>query len=143
MCVKTSGPEPRPTFHERGVGPAVVVEVRAVDVPQAVIPQLGRVAQTLQDGVHETLETGKNTVSSIRNGQSAALRTLRVSESEVKKHSRCCPGSSAPPGPEDSCSVQTEREEVLADSCIWWGIIKVSDSRSVTQAVSLCANMGH
>lgn len=80
MCVKTSGPEPRPTFHERRVGPAVVVEVRAVDVPQAVIPQLGRVAQTLQDGVHETLETGKKTVSSIRNGQSV----LRVSESEVK-----------------------------------------------------------
>lgn len=47
------------TFHESGVGPAVVVEVCAVDVHQAVVPQLLSVAQTLQDGVHETLETEK------------------------------------------------------------------------------------
>lgn len=45
-----------PTFHECGVGPAVVVEVRAMDVPQAVLSQLRGVAQTLKDGVHETLE---------------------------------------------------------------------------------------
>jgi len=46
------------TFHERGVHRAVVVvvEVGAMDVPQAVVAQLRRVAQALQDGVHEALE---------------------------------------------------------------------------------------
>lgn len=47
------------TFHESGAGPAVVVEVCAVDVHQTVVPQLLSVAQTLQDGVHETLEREK------------------------------------------------------------------------------------
>lgn len=41
------GSESRPTFHESGVGPTVVVEICAVDVPQAVISQLWSVAQTL------------------------------------------------------------------------------------------------
>lgn len=46
------------TFHERHVG-AAVVEVWAMDVCQAVISQLGSVAQTLQDWVHETLQIKK------------------------------------------------------------------------------------
>lgn len=41
--------ESGPTFHEQRVSPAVVVEVAAMDVFQAVISQLGGVAQTLQD----------------------------------------------------------------------------------------------
>lgn len=49
------------TFHESSVGPAVVVEVRAVDVSQAVISQLGSVAETLQDRVHEALRTANTT----------------------------------------------------------------------------------
>lgn len=43
------------TLHESGLGPAVVVEVGAVRVPQTVVPQVRSVAQTLQDRVHETL----------------------------------------------------------------------------------------
>lgn len=37
------------TLHESGLGPAVVVEVGAVRVPQTVVPQVRCVAQTLQD----------------------------------------------------------------------------------------------
>lgn len=54
--------ESQHTFHESSVGPAVVVEVRAVDVSQAVISQLGRVAETLQDRVHEALRTANITL---------------------------------------------------------------------------------
>lgn len=52
--------EARPTFHESCLGLAVVVEVHAVDVPQAVVPQLRSVTQTLQDGVHEALQQHKH-----------------------------------------------------------------------------------
>lgn len=55
----TCGLTARPTFHESSVSPAVVVEVSAMDVSQAVVSQLGGVTQTLQDGVHETLEITK------------------------------------------------------------------------------------
>lgn len=50
------------TFHESCAGCAVVVvvEVSAVEVHQAVVSQLLSIAETLQDGVHETLETIEN-----------------------------------------------------------------------------------
>lgn len=44
------------TFHERGVGAAVVVKVPAVQVVQAVISQAVCVAETLKDAVHEALQ---------------------------------------------------------------------------------------
>lgn len=44
------------TLHQRSFGPAVVVEVGAVRVTQTVVPQVMSVAQTLQNGVHETLQ---------------------------------------------------------------------------------------
>lgn len=52
------------TFHEGGVGAAVVVKVSAVRVVQAVVPQAVCVAETLQDTVHETLQ-GKTANSEI------------------------------------------------------------------------------
>lgn len=48
------------TFHEGGVGAAVVVKVSAVRVVQAVVSQAVCVAQTLQDTIHETLEREQN-----------------------------------------------------------------------------------
>lgn len=47
------------TFHQSSIRPAVVVEVYAMDVSQAVVSQLWGVTQTLQDWVHETLENHK------------------------------------------------------------------------------------
>lgn len=44
------------TLHQHSFGPADVVEVSAVRVTQTVVPQVMSVAQTLQNGVHETLQ---------------------------------------------------------------------------------------
>lgn len=48
--------ETRPTFHQGRVFPAGGPLVHVMDVPQTVVSQLRRVAQTLEDGVHEALE---------------------------------------------------------------------------------------
>ena len=45
------------TFHEGGVGAAVVVKVSAVRVVQAVVSEAVGVTETLQDTVHEALRT--------------------------------------------------------------------------------------
>lgn len=52
------------TFHEGCVSAAVVVKVSAVGVVQAVVSQALRVAETLQDTVHETLR-GETTENSL------------------------------------------------------------------------------
>lgn len=112
--------ESPPTFHESGVRVAVVVEVGAMDVRQAVISQLGSVAETLQDGIHETLENINREMNrrTRRRAECLHVRLQEVKQTQ-KKHLLCCPGSSVPRGLEESCSIP--RERILVSSCICWG----------------------
>lgn len=63
--------EAHPTFHQARVAPAAGSLVRAMDVPQTVVSQLRRVAQTLKDGVHEALEEEhtRRRAQELRSGQ--------------------------------------------------------------------------
>lgn len=94
------------TFHEGCISPAVVVQVRAMDICQAVIPQLRSVAQTLQDGVHEALEIINRDIK-WRTRQSWWQQCRAGNNRNM--HLLCCPGSSVPPGLGCSCSIQRER----------------------------------
>lgn len=92
------------TFHEGCISPAVVVQVCAMDICQAVISQLRSIAQTLQDGVHEALEFMNRDIK-----WRTRHRLLQQSRNNRNMNLLCCPGSSVPPGPECSCSIQRER----------------------------------